>query len=397
MAQCWKAAPTEIIPGHILLKTFIYHVDGAKVPKALLPAIENDPSERAWASFIGLERKFVSQFPKNPDFRVRLTAAWPGIFKWSRYFYTQRVSPVKDFDTARANIEVICGVISHLLMDTQLLTVVRETEGIVTLCTQLWMHRAAPPALSSFIIHTLLLDSTWEELDEIVATAADQPEPIAQLAVNRLRSAMNESPLPPAHVSTFAFTLIAISRLPRHRLTEAILAENACWVAARMLVLTANALRVAGPNPDPDYLQCLKAGFMFLRFALMRDDSPRWVAQALDAGVMRVICELASLLEAKLHQFGCDCVRHILSDTLPKHMVYLSVVKLVDREFNEVDDDAAEAGVQQSWLHDDWLSLMHIASIRSAVAKLPKNIKGTAGTVCESTVVRFKKTCIYTR
>ncbi|KAJ7109095.1 hypothetical protein C8R44DRAFT_275540 [Mycena epipterygia] len=58
----------------------------------------------------------------------------------------------------------------------------------------------------------------------------------------------------------------------RHRLTEASLAENACWV-----VLTANALRVAGPHADPDYLQCLKAGFTFLRFALLRGDSPRWV------------------------------------------------------------------------------------------------------------------------
>ncbi|KAJ7476762.1 hypothetical protein FB451DRAFT_1243899 [Mycena latifolia] len=385
MAQCWKASRMELIPAHVLLKTFLYHVDGALVPRALLPAIENDPSERAWASFIGLQYKFVSQIPNNPDFLTCLVAAWPGIFKWCRYFYIQRVSPVKDIAAARANIEVLCEVISHLLMDSQLLKIIHDTQGIVTLCAQLWMHRAGPPALSSFIMHTLLLESTAEELDEIVAASGDKPDVVAQLAVSRLRTVMNEAPMRPAHVATHAYTLIALTRLPRHRLTEAVLEEQGAWVAARMLSLTAAALRTAGPDPDQEYHQCLNAGFTFLRFALVRDDSPRWVAQAIDAGMMQVICELAPVLERELHPGSMAYVQHIVRDTLPKHMVYLSVVKLVDRELSEVDDDAAEAGVQQSWLHDDWLTLANIASIRSAVAKLPKKVKGAGGTACEST------------
>ncbi|KAJ6558388.1 hypothetical protein B0H19DRAFT_1292492 [Mycena capillaripes] len=332
LAHCWKGSRTELIPGHILLKTFLYHFDSAKIPKALLPAIENDPSEHAWASFIGLEHKFVSQFSENPDFRIRL---------WCRYFYIQRVSPINDFDTARGNIGVICGVM-------------HETEGIVALCTQLWIHRAASPALTSYIMHTLLLNSTWEELNQIVATSGDKPDLIAQLAVNRLRTAMNESDMWPAHVSTLTFSLIAISRLPGHCLTDAILSENASWVVTRMFVLVAEARHAAGPNPDPEYLQCLNAGFAFLRFALVREDSPRWIAQSLDAGLLR-------------------------------HMVYPSVVKLVDREMSDIDEAALEAGVQGTWLHDDWLSLMHLAALRSGVAKLPKQLKGAAKTLCEST------------
>ncbi|KAJ7870002.1 hypothetical protein B0H13DRAFT_2350696 [Mycena leptocephala] len=203
MAQCWKASPKDLVPGDIFLKTFLYHVDGANVPKIPLLPIENDPSERAWMSFIGLEHKFVSQFPKKPDFRTRLIAAWPGIFNWCHYFHIQRVSRIDDFDTARANIGIICGVISHLIVESDLLKVIHETKGIVTLCTQLWTHRAAPPVLTSFIMHTLLFNSLWEELDEIVTTG-DKPEPIAQLAVNRLRTAMNESPMRPAHVSALA-------------------------------------------------------------------------------------------------------------------------------------------------------------------------------------------------
>ncbi|KAJ7088846.1 hypothetical protein B0H15DRAFT_885651 [Mycena belliarum] len=386
MAECWKASPVELVPAHVLLKTFLYHVNGAYVPRARLPPIENDPSERAWASFIGLQEKFVKEFPTNPDFRTRIIAAWPGIFKWCRYFYTQRVSAVPDFDTARTNSTVLCTVIRHFLADSQLFKVIHETNGIVKLCTQLWMHRAAPAPLTSFIMHTLLVESTAEELDAVVATSGDKPDIVAQLAISRLRTAMNESPMQPTHVYTYTYTLLVLSRLPRHRLTEAVLAGKGAWVAARMLTITADALRRrARPEPDIKYHQCLNAGFNFLRFGLVRDDSPRWVAQAVEAGMLRVICELAPLLEKVLPGGTMAYVQHILADTLPKHMVYLSVVKLVDREMNDLDEEVAEAGVQRSCLRDEWNSLKKLTSLRSGIAKLPKKVKGAAGTVCEST------------
>ncbi|KAJ6517905.1 hypothetical protein C8R47DRAFT_1312506 [Mycena vitilis] len=365
MAQAWEhcPGPTEPIPGHILLKTFLHHVDGAQVPISVRIPSENDTSERAWASFMGLKEKFVSQFPKNPDFRTRLIAAWPGIFQWCQYFYLQRVLMVQDFDTAQENIEIICAVVCHLIVGKKLFKVIHETVSIVTLCTQLWIHRATPPRMS-YMMQKLLFDSTWEELDEIVAAAGDKPQFIAQLAVTRLRTAVNASSMRPVHVSTFVFTLLTLARLPRHCLTSAILEENACW---------------------PEYLECINAGFTFLRFALVRDDSPRWVAQAVDAGVLRVICELAPLLEEKLHRFCRECVRHIIRDTLPKHMVYLSVVKPVDRDLGEIDEAMTNACVGQTWLRADWRSLLHLTAVRSAVAKLPKSLKGAARIPCEST------------
>jgi hypothetical protein len=54
-----ESIPQRTCSGDILLKTSLYRVDSADVPKILLLPIENDPSERAWASFIGLEHKFV--------------------------------------------------------------------------------------------------------------------------------------------------------------------------------------------------------------------------------------------------------------------------------------------------------------------------------------------------
>ncbi|KAJ7117217.1 hypothetical protein C8R43DRAFT_1242166 [Mycena crocata] len=384
MAQCWKTSSRELFSGTVLLKLFLYHLDDRKVPKAHLPAIHNDPSERAWASLIGLGEKFVAQFPVNPDFRTRLMAGWPGIFKWCQYFYTQRVSPEEDFDRAWKNIYVLVDVISDFIRDEQLSKIMVTTEGMLQLCTTLWMHRAAPPTISGFIMYSLLNDSEWDDLNEVCAAAGEKPDLVAQIAVNRLRTAMDEQPMRPAHVSTLTFTLITISRLAFHRLTQAILNEQAASVVTQMLNLVAKALRGKSGTPDHDYMECINAGFTFLRFALIRNRSPRWVAQAVDAGVLRVICELAPVIDANMHQFGRDYVRHIVRESIPKHLVYLSVVKVVDRELSELDDAAVENGVGQSWLREDWLSLVHVAAIRSRVADLPKSVNGGAHTACES-------------
>ncbi|KAJ7117219.1 hypothetical protein C8R43DRAFT_1137738 [Mycena crocata] len=384
MAQCWKTSSRELFSGTVLLKLFLYHLDDRKVPKAHLPAIHNDPSERAWASLIGLGEKFVTQFPANPKFRRRLMAGWPGIFKWCQYFYTQRVSPEEVFDRARKNIYVLVDVISDFIRDEQLSKIMVKTDGMIQLCTKLWMHRATPPAISGFVMYSLLSESEWDDMNEVCAAAGEKPDLVAQIAVNRLRTAMDEQPMRPAHVSMLTFTLITISRLAFHRLTQAILNEQAASVVTQMLNLVAKALRGKSGTPDHDYMECINAGFTFLRFALIRNQSPRWVAQAVDAGVLRVICELAPVIDAHMHQFGRDYARHIVRESIPKHLVYLSVVKVVDRELSELDDAAVENGVGQSWLREDLASLVHVAALRSRVADLPKSGKGGAHTACES-------------
>ncbi|KAK7031970.1 hypothetical protein R3P38DRAFT_3265883, partial [Favolaschia claudopus] len=197
LAHCW-AYNSDAFPNDVILKTFVYHTDGAKVPKANKPPVEDDVSERAWACFIGLGSKFVSD---NRDFRARLIAAWPGIFKWARYFYTQRVSKLDNTDDIRENIDVICQVISQLIQNNkEVLAVVRRTQGIATFFTKLWVHSAAPPIVVSFIMHTLFHDAT---LDEIAAIAGNDAEKliVAQVAVDRLRAAIKESPMQPLKVS----------------------------------------------------------------------------------------------------------------------------------------------------------------------------------------------------
>ncbi|KAK7031971.1 MYND-type domain-containing protein, partial [Favolaschia claudopus] len=197
------------------------------------------------------------------------------------------------------------------------------------------------------------------------------------------------------------YAICILSRFARHPLTLAFLEQNACWVVTRMLVLTADVvvLRTAKASVvvdrDSEYIESLNAGFSFIRFALIRDFSPRWVAQSVDAGLLRAVCRLAPLLEKQLHQFGRECVRHIIADTLPKHLVYLSVVKVVDREMNDIDDATLEKGVDGSWLAADWRSLQEVLTLRRSVAKISKEDKGSSRTLCDSKKARFMKNELY--
>ncbi|KAK7031966.1 hypothetical protein R3P38DRAFT_2926288 [Favolaschia claudopus] len=388
LAHCWIYA-SHLMPDEVFLKSFIHHTNATNIPNDITPPIENDASERAWAAFIGLGGKSLCD---NPAFRSLLIKAWPGIFEWSRYFYSQRVSSSKNTEIAGESVNVICRVIYQLVYDKALLPRMRSTDGIVTLFTKLWMHPAAPTISVSFIMHTLFFDATWDEIEQVVyATSGNHPKIIAKIAVDRLRAALAESSsMNPPKISQTTHAIGVLNRFPRHRLTRAILEENACWVVTRMLVLTADVVLSKSRSSSlsvGDYEQSIEsvnAGFTFLRFALVRDSSPRWVAQAVDAGLLRALCRLSPFVEDELPQFSRECVQHILGDTLPKHLVYLSVVKLLDREMHDIDAEMLKVGVERSWLDRDWRSLQHVLICRRSVAKLAQEDKGAAKISCDS-------------
>ncbi|KAJ6606916.1 hypothetical protein B0H10DRAFT_1819325 [Mycena sp. CBHHK59/15] len=368
------------MPVDALLRTFLFHVGAEKVPQTVQPPTENDLSERAWAACIGLEQGFVSEFTTHPDLRSRIIGSWPGIFKWLCYLYDQRIVTEKNSDTVQARITTLCTVIRDLYRDEKVRNSIRKTPGIIALCTRFWIHQSSP--LITTITFSLLQPSTCEEFNEIVDAASGNAELVAKTAIDRLRSAMNKSPMHPEHVSMLAFTITTLSQLPRHPVAFHLLANNSIWVVTRMLFLVS---RVVGSSPDFDekYLPAIRTGFTCLRGALIQDDSPRLVSQTLDAGLLRAMCGLSLLLQNHVDQTSQDVVQFILRVTLPQHMVYRSVVRIMKREQKEVDPELADLTVMRSWLREDWMSLLLITHLRSIVAKLPKEVKGKGNVTCD--------------
>jgi hypothetical protein len=404
MADAWKQKKEDgaAISPDGLLQTFLHHLDGKKVPKAAKPSVDNDRSDRAWASLNGLAGGFSSEFSSNPKLRAQLISAWPGVFKWCRYFYDQRVASEKDSETAEKAINTICNTIRGLYLDPEVQATIRATSGIITLCARLCLHPASPT--SAFIPFSLLHANNWDGMDEIVAAAGGKPEAVAKPLLNRLRLTINQSPIHPDLTFTLAFILSTFMCVPRHPLSFAILADNGVWVAARMLFLVSEAIE-SSPDYRGNFLPCIRIGVTFLRNAMVQYDSPRLVSQAVDAGLLRAICALSripdDLAQSEPSLLSHDdlkqlkaSLRFILGDILPKSMMYRSVIKVMKDEHKEMDPDVPDKTIMQSYLREEWMSLVLLLYLRSTIAKFPKQIRGKGNVSCDCVTASVSPTLL---
>ncbi|KAJ6517903.1 hypothetical protein C8R47DRAFT_575 [Mycena vitilis] len=383
MAEVWKQGQDNGVARSPegLLQTFLHHLDGKKVPKAVKLPTENDLSDRAWAALTGLEGGFTSQFSAHPELRAKLISAWPGIFKWCRYFHDQRVKPERDSEKAQSAISTISTTIRGLYIDAELRARIRATVGIVTLCTSLCLHPGAP--MSAFIPFSLLHTDTWDDMEEIVAAAGGKPEAVAKALLGRLKITINKSPINVDQACTLVFLLTTLTKFPGHALTFTILADNAAWVVSRMLFLVSQVIDAA-PEKMDTYLPCIRGGLTFLRGALVRYDSPRLVSQAIDAGLLQTICVLSPLLKDGDSQSPKQSLRFLLRDVLPKSMMFRSVIKVMKREHKEIDPDDIDETIMRSYLREEWMSWVLLLYLRLTIAKFPKEVRGKAGASCDS-------------
>ncbi|KAJ7743714.1 hypothetical protein DFH07DRAFT_925302 [Mycena maculata] len=383
MVQFWKEKKEDgVIVPERLLETFMYHIGANKVPKVVKVPKENDGSARAWSSFKGLEA-FFSEFKAPLGLCSRLMLIWrDGIFPWCCYFYAQRIALATDPDTARTSILTIVALIGKLIMHAggENYGVIAATPGITSLCTHLAIHPDEKTIEACSPLSLLSSNPTWDYLDEIVVAADGKPGVVAKAFVDRLRLTIETPSRHSDRMSTLAMTLKCFMEIPHHPLAFAILADNGAWVVARMLAVVSPLI---GPSLDPShrYFSCTRAGLDFLRASLLQYDSPRLVAQAVDAGLLSAICVLGPLLDNNVNQSCRDSLRFILRDILPKSMMYRSVIKVIKHENKEMDGKLPDNTIMRTSLREEWMSFLLLLYLRITVAKFPKELKGKGNNV----------------
>lgn len=382
LARAYSEVPVDVLPPDALVKIFLWHLSADKVPSSVSPPSENDASERAWACLRGLSHpKFVVSLHENTDWRRRSLDQWPGIFKWSRFLYQQRVAPDGESPAARDVLVIVTYLLHHILRLPDLPPTILKTKDLVELLTRLWTHKHADVYHSSSALERVLENCVAPQLDD-VCKSVGSAQTAAKLVLERLKKATNAKEPNPNHMQCYTHLLINLARLPTHTLTMTILSEHAPWIVTRMLIV---ASELIGSNPKPDlYLQhCIYNGLVFLRYSLIREDSFKWVCEALDAGLLRVINDMSLVIGRMDHFHPKECVQHILRDTLPKHMIYKSVIKVMKREMEDMDPESVDRLVRKSFLKEAWMSLLLLTELRSNIAQLPKSLR-RGGVGCEN-------------
>ncbi|KZV86266.1 hypothetical protein EXIGLDRAFT_725021 [Exidia glandulosa HHB12029] len=404
-AEIFTDAPegTHPLPPDALLRIFLWHTTVDKVPAPpVRPPAEDDVSERAWASLTALcHHRFIDKLRQNAVWRQRYTEAWPGLFKWCQYFFEQRVARNSQPDGGLYAHLVITELVHGLLYVPGLKAVVMSTPGIVKLAGQLWGYRHLPGdghyahMLTARITGMLLTVCTMDQLDGFclaVTNGDDRTKPVAVLAMSRLKRTLRspEELLQMQHaleLYAHSIAIVVLARLPGHAATMSLLLENATWAMTSALVNVSRALDLR--RGDTSMLSnCVNAGITFLRYALIREDSYRWVCQALDAGLLEAVASLCLLVEHRDLDSGPagahmrECLKHIMHDTLPKHMVYKSVVKVTRREMDEVPPRLVRERMNVSYVKDDWETIGNLVKLRATLAELEIQKKGVVS--CDS-------------
>ncbi|KZV89934.1 hypothetical protein EXIGLDRAFT_750911 [Exidia glandulosa HHB12029] len=405
-AQIFTQAPegTHPLPADALLRIFLWHTSADKAPRMpARPPVENDTSERAWACFLALcHIRFIGKLPQNELWLNRYCDSWLGLFKWSVYFFAQRVQGAPSPDQALAAHMALSELLVGLLHNPRLQSAMIATPGVIDLAGNLWGYRSPPRPLGRFaeilaasIIPRLLTNGTIEQLNEFCSAATTSDvDAVAKLAMKRLKRSVHS----PAELlekknaqelHAHAVAIVILTRLPLHPLTATLLRDNVTWVMTSALVNVARAIDLHGSadlRRTPDLIDCVNAGFTFLRYALLRSDSYRWVAQSLDAGLLEAIAALCLVVEhmdlGPASVLLRDALKAIIHETLPKHMVYKSVLKVARREIDEVPHRHVQERVRASSINTYWEVLKNLLTLRSTIAEIEILQKGMA--TCDS-------------
>ncbi|KAJ6614791.1 hypothetical protein B0H10DRAFT_2043399 [Mycena sp. CBHHK59/15] len=386
LATFWQEVP-ELLPLGIL-DVFFSHLDADKV--FTVPSVANERSplaERAFYALTGLCKSGNFLLPGTPHHHdPAVLKAWPGIFKWSVFLFTMRVTSTlqRPVEGRRSAMDIIATAWFSLTRAAGLREAIAATRGTIEITTQLWLLDASVPSAGPpFIdvpctpaaLDALLVDRAT--VDRALAAAGGKPETLVQPALAGLRSALSSAATNPTHPNVYLDLICHLSQGVDHPVRHAFLHAGAiaqCTRAARVL---AGHISVGGPAA-PAHLNSMVAAFGFLANCLESTDGFSWVAQSLAADLLLAFADCSPYL-GRLDAEDRGIVYTILQEIVPRYLVYRSVVQAVDAGMQRLKAPQIER-LEKSVARKVWIDFQHLAEERLMVVLHAAAVKGKAGT-----------------
>lgn len=377
LANQWRETPSRaILSPDALLQVFLHNLSIDRVPSVVVEQDDDDASQRAYAAFSGL-RGFRELFPTHPIFRDQILAAWPGIFEWSLYLCKQRLqTPDPRAQDVDNTTKIVCGAFHDFLGDPTLRSRMEKTTGIFELCARFWMHPETAVVISSAVLQLMAINASWDNLNEIGQAAKDtiRPVEIPELAVKRLRVEIAKDPLEPSPLDLYINVVGVLMRLPGHYFTHVCLEKRVISLVTKTLLKISKIMRRSATE-GRRFEKVVAVGFNFLRFALVRSTGFPYIKEALQAGLLQAMCGCAPAFSG-LDDLPRECIRHIIRDTLTRGLVIGSVVKVMKKMLESIDEKDQDNDIRRSFVGEDWNTLVSLARIRGVLLEAtPKERK----------------------
>ncbi|KAF7364695.1 hypothetical protein MVEN_00339100 [Mycena venus] len=358
LANFWQEVPDLLSLG--ILNVFFLHLNADKAFEVPSEANDRSPmAERAFCALLGLCKSADCFLPGAPHHRdPAVLKAWPGIFKWSAFFFKMRViSPNRPAERRRVAMDLIATVWYSLTRAEGLREAIATTKGTVEIATHLWLLDDEPGSGPKYMnipcvaaaLDAILIDRSTT--DRALATGGGTPDPIVKIAMSRTRSALSRSPLDPTQVR-------ASSRFAP--------------------VLQAHLRARSTPGGDVALLNGIISGFGYLSNCLQSTEGFTWVTQSLAADLLLALAD-SSPHFARLDEEDYEMVCSLLKETLPTYLVYRSVIQAVDDGMQRLGPEQRKR-ITSSVFKDVWLDFQKLAEERLFVVVHAAAVKGKAAT-----------------
>ncbi|KAJ7133445.1 hypothetical protein C8R44DRAFT_23723 [Mycena epipterygia] len=382
LANFWQEVPELLSLG--ILGVFFHHLSSDKA--FTVPSVANDRSpaaECAFYSLVGLCKAGDCLLPGAPHHRdPAVLKAWPGIFKWSAFFFTTRVTSTTPIEGRRSAMDVIATAWFSLVRAEGLREAIAGTQGTVEIATRLWLlddaiPYAGPKSMESptlaAALDALLVDRSTT--DRALAAGGGKADAIAKVAMSRAKNAITCTPLDPTQIAIYFDLLSHFSRGWDHPLRYALLQAGVIPLCTRTAGMLGRALSAGG---SPGLIDGFVSAFGYLANCHESTEGFTWVVQSVAADLFLTFADCSPHF-ARLDAEDYDMVCSILSQILPKYLVYRSVLQAVDEGLRRLGPPHQKR-IASSRAKKVWIDFQVLAEERCMVVVHAAAVKGKAAT-----------------
>ncbi|ESK96974.1 hypothetical protein Moror_6552 [Moniliophthora roreri MCA 2997] len=354
LANLWLKYPDMLEMG--LIDMFLHQLTRAEPPRdnSRRTYERNSDGDRAFMGLVGLS-KISSVLQDGHPYKDLLLKGWPSIFKWSVYMVWSRVqSADANPQSIRITSDAICACWYSISRTDSVRTAMVKTKGTVEIAAQLWVHEDAnlknvPSMLDiptpSACLDAMLFDNIDDCTQRALKASGGDPVKVAQLAMSRLKTATNAPQMNPVCLTIYLDLIGHLSRRDDDPLRNAFLSMNVVTVVTKLAVTISKKLNERGCNPH--FLDTICSALGYLSNFLESTDGFSWVVQSLNAGLLIAWVD-ASPHFTKLHPDDREMMERIVSDILPRYLVYRSVINAVDGTMKILDTEPHKSRVLSS-------------------------------------------------
>ncbi|TFY74536.1 hypothetical protein EWM64_g9477 [Hericium alpestre] len=331
----------------------VSHLNASKCPDSILFRSSSAYAiDRALAAITALSYFGPLLQKGNAELRKPIEDGWHGIWCWMTFFYAQSSNPLLGSPAKRRHLlEMVAHTLYCLSLDDALQALMPAAPGMAALLTKVWLHEdpyedAMP--VGSTALYNVLFVATDSMVDEIIQTARSTVSSIAELGLSRLGTLLDKPQLDP----------------------------NQLLAKGGIRLVTKALLRLSATGLQDEEVYAAGSCFAFISNLVELGDGVPHVRQAIKDGLLQAFVNISPAFSPLKTNAHGDAMR-LIEHTIPRYLVYRSIIIAVDTALQKTEAPEDLAKVQGSPIAASWHQMQKLVLERLRIKYVSDVNRGT--------------------